>query len=70
MATSRKVIRITETKAALESLVKSESPASLREWVKLSKEELEYKLRYSKEETQTYQGALRLLDDLEVILRR
>ena len=40
----------------------------LKEFLRLEIEELEYKLRYSKEETERYQGALRALDDISDLL--
>jgi len=44
-------------------------PESLDQWLELSIEDLEYRLRYSKEETQVLQGALRALDELKLILK-
>jgi hypothetical protein len=45
------------------------SPDHLNQWLELSIEDIEYRLRYSKEETQTLQGALRALDELQLILK-
>ena len=39
-------------------------------WLTLSKADLEFRLRYSKEETPVLQGALRVIDDLEGILKQ
>ena len=66
---ARKIIRLTTTKVGLEAALAKEAPASLRQWLELSTEELEYKLRYAKtEETQVLQGALRVLDDISSII--
>jgi len=40
----------------------------LKEFLRQEIEDLEYKLRYSKEETERYQGALRALDDISDLL--
>ena len=66
---ARKNIRLTAPLPALEPLMEREAPHATREWVKLSIEDLEYRLRYAKtEEAQLIQGALRALDDLNDIL--
>lgn len=66
-----KVIRITSIKKELESLIEREDHTVLLQWIKLSKSELEHRLRYSKlEETYVLQGSLRMLDDLEEVLKR
>ena len=67
----RKIIRITTTQKELESLIEREDHSALLQWIKLSKQELEHRLRYSRlEETKELQGALRMLDDLETVVKR
>ena len=64
-------VRITKIQKSLESELRKQGPnKALETWLDLSIEELEYKLRFSKEETQSYQGALRALDDLREIISR
>ena len=59
-------IRITKTQRALEIELLSGRNEVLSKWLKLSIEDLEYRLRYSKpEETQVIQGALRALYDIK-----
>ena len=68
---SNSKIRVTKVQAQAERDLK-EAPGrdTLSLWLSLSKADLEHRLRYSKEETPVLQGALRLLDDLEDILKR
>jgi hypothetical protein len=62
-------IRITTVLKKQEDLLKRESSVVLKQWVELSVEDLTYKLTYAKtEETKLYQGALRALNDLLVVL--
>lgn len=65
----RRNVRITTVQGTNESEITRESSAALKDWVKLSKEDIAYKLMYAKqEETAVYQGALRVLEDLSDIL--
>jgi len=66
-----KSIRITQPQISTERVLKSQSTnAPLDEWLEKSIEDLEFRLRYSKEETQVLQGALRALDDLQEVLKK
>jgi len=66
-----KNIRIISVKGAVETKLKAQSANDvLDEWIKLSIEDLEHRIRYSKEETQVLQGALRALDDLQEVLKK
>lgn len=66
---ARPVLRITPRDIALESEIIKVDNRAIVKWVKLSKDDLEYKVRHSKgEETAVLQGALRVLDDLEEII--
>ena len=63
-------VRLTKPQLPLERKLKETPDRKLMlEWIKLSAGELEHKLRYSKEETQVLQGAVRALDDLLDVLR-
>ena len=63
------VHRITTHQKELENEIKRHDFTLLREWVKLSKKELEHRIRFSTmEETSKLQGALRVLDDIGEIL--
>jgi len=65
------VHRITTAKKDLEAEIQSQDYTLLEMWMKLSKKELESRIRHSKEEeTYRLQGALRILDDLGEILKR
>jgi len=66
-----KNIRIISVKGAVETKLKAQSANDvLDEWIELSIEDLEHRIRYSKEETQVLQGALRALDDLQEVLKK
>ena len=63
-------IRITKPLLSHERKLKAQSTNEpLEQWLELSIKDLEHRLRYSKEETQALQGALRALDDLLDVLR-
>ena len=61
-------MRLTKIDKKLEAELKAQNLRVLKEWVKLQTEDMEKKLRFSKEETQILQGALRVLDDIADIL--
>lgn len=64
-------IRITKPLNTHERKLKAQSTNdALDQWLSLSIEDLEHRLRYSKEETQVLQGALRALDDLKDVLSK
>jgi hypothetical protein len=64
-------VRITKIRTAEERELKAQSTNKVLEsWLSLSIEDLEHRLRYSKEETQVLQGALRALDDLKEVLSK
>ena len=66
---SRRPVRLTKVQRPQEDAMKQwNSPDHLDQWLELSIEDIEYRLRYSKEETQVLQGALRALDELKAIL--
>jgi len=70
MAVSRN-IRIISVKGAVETKLKAQSRNEvLDEWLQLSIRDLEHRIRYSKEETQVLQGAIRALDDLQEVLKK
>jgi len=70
MAVSRN-IRIISVKGAVEKKLKAQSRNEvLDEWLQLSIRDLEHRIRYSKEETQVLQGAIRALDDLQEVLKK
>ena len=54
--------------AATKEAVKRINSEVLKEFLRQEIEELEFKLRYSKEETERYQGAIRALDDIRDLL--
>jgi len=63
-------IRITKIQRSQEVELKKQGPNKpLEQWLELSIEDLGHRLRYSKEETQVLQGALRALDDLREVLK-
>jgi len=66
----RKVIRLTKVQSYEERELAARTNDVLDEWLTKAIEDLEFRLRYSKEETQTLQGALRVLDDIKGILKR
>lgn len=63
-------VRITKIQKPQENaLATYNAPEALEQWLELSIKDLEHRLRYSKEETQVVQGALRALDDLAIVLK-
>ena len=64
-------VRLTKIQRKQETELKGQGlNEALDQWLSLSIYDLEQRLRFSKEETQVLQGALRALDDLQEVLKK